>query len=140
MVNFDFEDESDGTKRLFDFVPLLQLLNRDDFTIIIDEIDRSLHPELTRNFIELFLTNEIANTNGQLIVTTHESSLLDFKLLRRDEVWFVEKNKHGESHLYSLEEFQPRFDKEIRKAYLQGRFGAIPYISDYQKLNSETTP
>ena len=107
-----------------------------DVTVVIDEIDRSLHPGLLHKFISFFL-DSAQNTSSQLIVTTHESSLLDLSLLRRDEIWFVEKNNHGESHLYSLEEFQPRFDKEIRKAYLQGRYGAIPFISDVQQLNWE---
>ncbi|MDX2071756.1 MAG: ATP-binding protein [Haliscomenobacter sp.] len=139
LVNFDFDDESDGTKRLFDFIPLLWLLKHPDseLTLIIDEIDRSLHPELLHKLTEYYLFTT-TNVNSQLIVTTHESSLLDLSLLRRDEVWFVEKNNHGESHIYSLEEFQPRFDKEIRKAYLQGRYGAIPFISDVQQLNWET--
>ena len=135
-LNFDFEDESDGTKRLFTFIPILRLLTLMDVTVVIDEIDRSLHPGLLHKFISFFL-DSAQNTSSQLIVTTPESSLLDLSLLRRDEIWFVEKNNHGESHLYSLEEFQPRFDKEIRKAYLQGRYGAIPFISDVQQLNWE---
>lgn len=135
-LNFDFEDESDGTKRLFTFIPILRLLTLMDVTVVIDEIDRSLHPGLLHKFISFFLNNS-QNTKSQLIVTTHESSLLDLSLLRRDEVWFVEKNNQGESHIYSLEDFQPRFDKEIRKAYLLGRYGAIPFISDVQQLNWE---
>lgn len=133
-VNFIFEDESDGTQRLFDLIPLIHLISEESLTIVIDEIDRSLHPEMSRNLIETVaeLSNGIEN---QFIVTTHESSLLDLKLLRRDEIWFVEKNQHGESRLYSLEEFKPRFDKELRKAYLQGRFGAIPFISNPKKLS-----
>lgn len=135
---FDFEKESDGTKRLFDFIPMLFSLTSQDFlpTIIVDEVDRSLHPGLLHKLLEYFLlsTKEI---QSQLIVTTHESSILDLSLLRRDEIWFVEKNDHGESHIYSLEGFQPRFDKKIRKAYLLGRFGAIPFISDVQQLNWE---
>ncbi len=134
--DFDFEDESDGTKRLFTFIPILRLLSLMDVTVVIDEIDRSLHPGLLHKFISFFQSNA-QNTKSQLIVTTHESSLLDLSLLRRDEVWFVEKNDHGESHIYSLEDFQPRFDKKIRKAYLLGRFGAIPFISDVEQLNWE---
>lgn len=134
--NFDFEDESDGTKRLFTLIPILRLLTLVDVTVVIDEIDRSLHPGLLHKFISFFL-DSAQNIKSQLIVTTHESSLLDLSLLRRDEAWFVEKNNHGESHIYSLEEFQPRFDKEIRKAYLLGRYGAIPFISDVQQLNWE---
>lgn len=132
-AQFSLEEESDGTQRLFDLIPLLQLMVDENVTVVIDEIDRSLHPEMSRNLIETVagLSDGVPN---QLIVTTHESSLLDLKLLRRDEIWFVEKNEKGESKLYSLEEFKPRFDKELRKAYLQGRFGAIPFISNPKSL------
>lgn len=128
-IVFTFESESDGTQRLFDLIPLMLLMPQEPVTIIIDEIDRSLHPEMSRNLIETVaeLSKGVAS---QFILTTHESSLLDLKLLRRDEIWFVEKNQYGESKLYSLEAFKPRFDKELRKAYLQGRFGAIPFISN----------
>ncbi|MFN0215416.1 MAG: AAA family ATPase [Saprospiraceae bacterium] len=135
-VSFEFEDESDGTRRLFDLIPILIGLNIKGvppLTYIVDEIDRSLHPELTRKFIEAFLSST-GQPFSQLVLTTHESSLLDLDLLRRDEIWFVEKSTDGASHLYSLEEFKPRFDTEIRKAYLQGRYGAIPFISDTNQL------
>lgn len=130
---FSFENLSDGTQRLFDLIPLLLLMSREPVTIVIDEIDRSMHPEMSRNLIETISiqSNEKAN---QFIVTTHESSLLDLKILRRDEIWFVEKNYEGASKLYSLEEFKPRFDKELRRAYLQGRFGAIPFIASPKSL------
>ena len=72
--------------------------------------------------------------HNQLIFTTHESSLLDFNLFRRDEIWFVEKNKYGESNLYSLEVFKPRPDKDIRKGYLKGKYGAIPFNQDPENL------
>ena len=89
-------------------------------------MDRSLHPNLCYELIELFLKNESENT--QLIATTHESNLLDLDLLRRDEIWFIEKDNQGASNIYSLEEFTPRYDKDIQKGYLLGRFGAIPMI------------
>jgi uncharacterized protein len=131
QIDFSIEEESDGTKRILDFIPML--VSQIKRTYIIDEIDRSLHPELTRKLIEIFQENT-EGVESQLIVTTHESSLLDLNLLRRDEIWFAEKNEHGESHLYSLEEFKPRHDVELRKAYLLGRFGAIPFISDAKTL------
>jgi hypothetical protein len=104
----------------------------------VDEFDRSLHPGLLFKLIEYFLLST-KDTQSQLIVTIHDSNILDLNLLRRDEIWFMEKNNHGESHVFSLEEFQPRFDKKIRKAYLLGRFGAIPFISDVEQLNWEIT-
>ena len=70
-----------------------------------------------------------AKRNIQLIATTHESRLLDFDLLRRDEVWFINKRNTGESDIYSLEEYNERFDKKIDKAYLEGRYGGVPIFS-----------
>ncbi len=78
--------------------------------------------------METFL-NLAAETNIQLIVTTHESRLMDFDLLRRDEIWFVDKKKNGESDIYSLEEYNARFDQKIDKAYLEGRYGGIPIFN-----------
>lgn len=124
---FEFSEESDGTKRLFDFFPIISTKNSSTF--IIDEIDRSLHPHLSRSILAYFLENQ-KGTEMQLIATTHESSLLDLDLLRKDEIWFSEKNTKGATELYSLEEFKPRADKEIRKGYLQGRYGAIPFIGN----------
>lgn len=129
LVSLNLAQESDGNRRLLDIIPLLIEMSHRPKTIFIDEIDRSLHPELTRRLLEVFIqTNQ--QPESQLILTTHESSLLDLSFLRRDEIWFAEKNADGESKLYSLEEFKPRFDTEVRKAYLQGRYGAIPFIGD----------
>ncbi|MGM9533428.1 AAA family ATPase [Intestinibacter sp.] len=130
-MDFYLSEESDGTRRLMDLIEIL--LNSEDKVFVIDEIDRSLHPNLTYKFIELFL--EIAEQkNVQLIVTTHEDAILDLELLRRDEVWFAEKDNKGKTELYSLEDFGPRFDKKILKAYLEGRYGAIPH---FKKFNIE---
>jgi uncharacterized protein len=130
---FKISEESDGTQRLFDIIPLLSNLEKNN-TIIIDELDRSLHPELTKKIVEIFLHNS-KGIDNQLIVSTHESSMLDLNFLRRDEIWFIEKDtKTGASSLFSLEQFKPRKDKEIRKGYLQGRFGAIPFLSDISEL------
>lgn len=129
---FEFAEESDGTKRLFDFLPVISFKN--NFTFIIDEIDRSLHPHLSRAILEYFLENQV-DINKQFIATTHEANLLDLSLLRKDEIWFSEKNKSGATELYSLEEFKPRPDTEIRSGYLQGRYGAIPFIGNVSALN-----
>lgn len=132
-VMLDLGRESDGNRRLLDIIPHLIIMDHTPKTVFIDEVDRSLHPELTRRLLEVFFQKN-RQPESQLILTTHESSLLDLNLLRRDEIWFAEKNAAGESNLYSLEEFKPRFDTEIRKAYLQGRYGAIPFISDTSQL------
>ncbi len=120
-IDFELNEESDGTQRLLDLFPILYAA--EDRVFIIDELERSLHPNLVQNFIKHFLDQPNQN---QLIVTTHESTLLDLAIFRRDEIWFVEKSPDGASTLYSLEEFKPRHDLDIRKGYLQGRFGGVP--------------
>lgn len=125
-VLFQLSEESDGTVRILDLLEIL--LAGEGKTYVIDELDRCLHPSLTYKFVETFL--QVAKKiNIQLIVTTHESRLLDFDLLRRDEVWFVNKNKSGKSDIYSLEEYNARFDQKIDKAYLEGRYGGVPIFN-----------
>ncbi|KUM54429.1 AAA family ATPase [Rheinheimera sp. EpRS3] len=135
-VSFDLEEESDGTRRLIELTPSLYEMaySKEPSVYIIDEIDRSLHPHITRLLVREHLESE-KNTQSQLIVTTHETSLLDVSLVRRDEIWFVQKSESGISSLYSLNNFQPRYDKDIRKDYLLGRYGAIPFVGDFKRLN-----
>lgn len=123
---FDTYEESAGTLRILELIDILLAENK---VFIIDEIDRCLHPSLTTKFVETFL--ESKNKNVQLIITSHESKLLTFDILRRDEVWFAEKEKNGETILYSLEQFKndARFDRKIDKAYLDGRYGAVPVFN-----------
>lgn len=122
-VEFGFSEESDGTRRILELVEII--LSDSGNVFIIDEIDRCLHPQLTYKFISEFL--RIAEKrNIQLIITTHESYLLDFNLLRQDEIWITDKNNNGETSLYSLDEFNIRFDKKVDKAYLDGRYGGVP--------------
>ncbi|MGL5257540.1 MAG: AAA family ATPase, partial [Proteocatella sp.] len=123
---FKIAEESDGTIRLLDLLEILFAGNGK--TYIVDELDRCLHPSLTYKFIESFI-DLAKNKNIQLIVTTHESRLLDFDLLRRDEIWFVNKRVTGESDIYSLEEYNERFDKKIDRAYLDGRYGGVPVFN-----------
>ncbi|MDE2857129.1 MAG: ATP-binding protein [Chloroflexota bacterium] len=134
-ARMELTDESDGTRRVFDLVPALISLLSDDRerVCVIDELDRRLHANLSHKIIELFLAKS-EQLSSQLIVTTHELQLLDLDLLRRDEVWFIEKNARGSSTAFSLEEFHPRYDKDIRKSYLQGRFGAIPLLPSRRSL------
>jgi AAA15 family ATPase/GTPase len=100
---------------------------------IVDEIERSIHPILIKELISKFSKEE--NTKGQLIFTSHESNLLDQDILRTDEIWFAEKNNRGETKLYSLSDFKEHSTIDIRKGYLQGRYGGIPFISNLQDLN-----
>ena len=133
-VLFQLSEESDGTVRILDLLEIL--VAGEGKTYIIDELDRCLHPSLTYKFVETFL--QIAKEkNIQLIVTTHESRLLDFNLLRRDEVWFVNKKLNGESDIYSLEEYNARFDQKIDKAYLEGRYGGVPVFNTVFPIKGE---
>ena len=130
---FELKDESDGTKRLLDFIPLFSKFS-EDCTVIIDEFDRSLHPKLTREFFEIFYQLSQFN-NSQLIVSTHESTLLDLDFIRRDEIWFVEKSNSGASTIYSLNKFKVRYDSKVEKAYLLGRYGAIPVFKEFNNFS-----
>ena len=118
-------DESDGTRRVLDFLPTWALLMRKPVTVLVDEIGRSLHPNLLEQLLKLFMTSK---TKGQLIFTTHEDSLLSQELFRRDEIWFLEKGKAGSTEIYPLSDFKIRQDLDIRKHYLFGRFGGTPKL------------
>ncbi len=125
---FDYLEESDGTKRLFELIPLFYEHNGNS-VIFIDEIDRSLHTNLTRKFLELFYELTEGDTS-QLIATTHDSNLLDLELVRQDEIWFVKRMEDHSSKIYSLNRFKERYDKVIDKEYLLGRYDAIPVFDD----------
>lgn len=129
-VEFEIDDESSGTRRLMDLYPMLYSLTKGDKVYIVDELDRKLHPLLAYNFVKSFLNQD----NGQLIFTTHTTHLLDLDLLRRDEVWLVQKKETGSSEIYSLSDFKVRPDLDIRKGYLQGRFGGVPFFGDTKAL------
>lgn len=126
----NYFDESNGTKRLFTYGPVLKNALENGKTIIIDEIDNALHPAMTKSLIEMFQNPNINKKSAQLIFNTHEISLLDLNLFRRDQIYFVEKdNKTGVSDLYSLDDFSPRKSENIQKGYLQGRYGAMPVVN-----------
>jgi AAA15 family ATPase/GTPase len=140
VITLDFSEESDGTRRLLNLIPALQHLRTRQGVYVIDEIDRSMHPLLTRKYLEFFLATRNKG-NRQMIVTTHESNLLDLELLRRDEIWFAEKDGKGATNLYSLSDHQVRTDLDIQKHYLHGRFGAIPFLGNIDSLlEAKETP
>lgn len=121
---FSLNEESYGTIRLLDLIEILLCIDQES-VYVIDEINRRFHPLLTYKFIEEYL--KIAEDyHIQLIVTTHESKIMDLNLLRKDEISFVNKNEQGESEFFSLNKFGERFDKKICTAYLNGDYGAIP--------------
>ncbi|WP_443668125.1 AAA family ATPase [Holdemanella porci] len=110
MLDFEFCEESDGTKRVFDFLDIL--LNKNQNSVyVIDEMERSLHPNLFNRLIEL-LNEYQKQSNIQVIFTTHESSIMKQDLFRRDQIWFIERNKDNDSRIYSLDTFNERFDKK----------------------------
>lgn len=127
---FDFDDESDGTRRLFDLIPIfLEAKRMEGCVFFVDEIDRSLHSKLTKRFFELVFSFD-KSIPLQIISTTHDSNLLDLDQFRQDEIWFVERNKDHSTSLFSLSKFKERFDKRIDKEYLQGKYGAIPEFDE----------
>ena len=139
VVTFNMDEESDGTQRFIHLLPALFMLKKQaEKTVVIDELDRRFHTHLSRMFLQAALDCQEDHMRSQLIFTTHDTNLLDLELLRRDEIWFVEKDAQGASSLYSLAEFKTRDDLKIEKGYLNGRFGAIPFISDIRHLGWTT--
>ena len=135
VFDFSFVEESDGTKRLFDLIDML-LTDRPDTVFVVDELERSLHPKLTEHFLKLFMEAH-DGVRMQLVFTTHEDTIMDQSLFRRDEIWFVERNADNASKIYSLDHFKERYDKKLSKAYLEGRYGAIPVFRQFSFRKGE---
>lgn len=131
-VSFEMDEESDGSIRLLDFIPMLIDLRLNESVYLVDEIDRSMHPMLSQKLLEYYFDHLSNDRDTQLIFSTHESNLLNLDLIRSDEVWFIEKGREGASYLTSLAEYKPRED--VRKGYLQGRYGAIPFFAPIKSL------
>jgi AAA15 family ATPase/GTPase len=129
-ITFDFEDESSGTQRLMEILPILADVESGERVYVVDELDRKLHPLLSRLFVSSFLDRCGDAQRTQLVFTTHDTHLMDLELLRRDEIWFFEKDQHGASALYSMQALKVRSDLKIERGYLQGRFGGIPLIRE----------
>ncbi|MCB5266480.1 MAG: ATP-binding protein [Candidatus Cloacimonetes bacterium] len=131
-VSFKISEESDGTNRLFDLIPILTLVLQDTI-VLVDELDRSLHSNVSKLFIKtLFKANR--DHQSQMIVTTHDATLLDVDLIRRDSIWFVRKNFKKASEIYSLYDYvKVRNDKSLQKAYLAGLYGAVPVIRSQEE-------
>lgn len=130
---FYLGEESDGMRRLFDYIPALQNIVTDEKVYIIDEIERSIHPLLIKEIISKLALSE--NVKGQLIFTTHETNLLDQSILRPDEIWLTEKNQEGATEIYPLSDFKIHNTIKIEKGYLEGRYGGIPILSNLKDLN-----
>lgn len=133
-VTFEFEEESDGTRKLFSFAgPWLDSL-ANGYVLFIDELHDNLHPSLVQFLVQLFHSDETNPRNAQLVFTTHETSILNQDVFRRDQIWFCEKDDRQASVLYPLTDFSPRKGREnLELAYFSGRYGALPYIRRLRK-------
>ncbi|MEP4093822.1 AAA family ATPase [Reichenbachiella sp.] len=134
LISFNLKEESAGTRRLFNLIPALINAITNNGVYIVDELESSFHPVLIKGILKMYL-NLSGNYKGQILFSTHESHLLDLELLRQDEIWFAEKCSDGSTKLTSISDFKPRFDKDIRKGYLEGQFSRIPFVGRLEDLN-----
>jgi len=134
-VMFDLDrHESEGTQKAFSFSgPLIDVLINGK-TLIVDELDARLHPMITQQIVGMFHDANLNPKNAQLIFITHDTNLLDNSFLRRDQIWFLEKDRYGATGLYSLVEFKVRNDASLRKNYIAGKYGAIPFLGGIVRL------
>jgi AAA15 family ATPase/GTPase len=139
-AKFEYSDESQGTQKLFSLAgPILDVLTNGK-VLVIDELDRSLHPLLVRQIVNTFHDPAQNKAGAQLIFTTHDTSLLDTRLLRRDQIWFSEKQSNQSSLLVPLTEFAPRKGEALEKGYLSGRYGGIPILSERLVAGRDRVP
>lgn len=143
-VKFEMASESDGSQRVIDLLPAFLGASALDAkkVFVIDELDRSLHTLLTRQLLEAYLDGCGAGSRAQVLLTTHDVLLMDQDLLRRDEMWVVERDRNGASSLVAFSEFNAdiRYDKDVRKSYLQGRLGGVPRIRPMVRFRAAEVP
>ncbi len=140
-IEFELYEESEGSLRLLDFLPAFHMALNYEYTIIIDEIDQSIHVNLLKELVSKL--QEKGDLKGQIIFTTHESNLLDLDIFRQDEIWFTEKDIKGATHLCQLSDFDIRTEMDVTKGYLSGKFGAIPFLGnfkDFKKIENKKKP
>ncbi|MCL4365929.1 ATP-binding protein, partial [Patescibacteria group bacterium] len=134
QVAFNFFKESEGTQKAFALsAPFINSLEEGNL-LVVDELDSSLHPLICRYLLKLFNSNEANSNQAQLVFTTHDISLLDEDLLRRDQIWFTQKDKFGATELFSLADLGERSNLNFAKRYLEGRYGALPYIKELETI------
>lgn len=133
IVEMPIESESDGTRRLIEYMPLFYAITQSNKTYIVDEIERSMHPILIKNLVSVL--SESKTAQGQLIFTTHESSLLDQEIFRPDEIWFAQKDVEQATQLYPLSDYNIHKTANIENGYLIGRYGGIPFLSNLNDLH-----
>lgn len=132
-AEISLEYESDGTRRLIEYTPIIYLIMKFDVVFVVDEIERSIHPVLIKEMMKKL--SQEKEIKGQLIFTTHESHLLDQEIFRPDEIWFAEKDEEQATQLYPLSDFNIHKTANIENGYLKGRYGAIPFLSTLNQLH-----
>ncbi|WP_223807631.1 AAA family ATPase [Pseudanabaena sp. UWO311] len=139
ILSWKFEEESTGTQSLFNLAASIEFILQGYLPLVIDELGSNLHPNIVHNIVQLFQDKQTNPKRAQLIFTSHDNTLQRNNLLRRDQIWFTQKRPDQSTELYSLSDFKVRNDLAIDKAYLDGRFGAVPFISDEDEepTNSE---
>jgi len=129
-VALDFDEESAGTRKLFELAgPWLDVLEK-GLVIFVDELDTGLHPHLVRFLLNMIHNPEMNPHNAQLIFATHDTTILDQTLMRRDQVWLFEKDEENSTRLYPLSDYKPRKGEALQKGYLYGRYGALPFAGE----------
>jgi hypothetical protein len=128
-VILPFDQESQGTRTLFELSGLVVAVLKNGGLLVVDELDRSLHPHLALKIVGTFSDPATNPNNAQLIFNTHDTNLLDTRILRRDQIWFTEKGDDGATRLFPLTDFRARKYENLERGYLQGRYGAVPSVS-----------
>lgn len=132
-IDISLHEESDGTRRLIEYMPLLYSIIQKDLVYVVDEIERSIHPIMIKDIVRKL--SESGKAKGQLIFTTHESGLLDQNIFRPDEIWFAQKDAEQATQLYPLSDFNIHKTANIENGYLNGRYGGIPFLSNLKDLH-----
>jgi len=131
-IHFSHLEESDGTRRFFELAGPWLLAILEGMTLLVDEIEASLHPHLVQQLIKFIQNTEVSKSGAQLVFATHDTTLLDPELFRRDQIWFTEKDEHSSTRLSPLSDYKPRKGEAMQKGYLAGRYGAIPIIEAFE--------
>ncbi len=138
VVEWDLAWESDGTQRMVELLGPIRDVLESGAVLIIDELDKSLHAHIMHAIVQLFNQPETNPNHAQLIFTTHDTSLLDLTVFRRDQIWFTTKDDFGATDLYSLQDYSPRLGEAIQKGYLSGRYGGVPIIEQFKFSPSQS--
>jgi len=130
-VELSYEEESMGTQIVFCFIPFIMDAINNKKVVVVDELDKSIHPYLVEMIVQMFNDPDVNKNSAQLIFNTHDTNLLKLNILRRDQIWFTEKDdSNGISDLYPLSDFSVRKEENVEKGYMLGRYGAVPYIKN----------